>query len=57
LIGENRIFDRLCSFAPAVVLLGSAGPAATERSPEGAAEWLPAAMASEALSRVWAAAG
>jgi hypothetical protein len=35
------------------VLSPSAGSAATERG----AEWLPAAMASEALSRVWAAAG
>ena len=48
---------RLCSFAAPVVMSGSAGPATTERGPEGAAEWLPAAVASEALPRVWAAAG
>jgi hypothetical protein len=54
---KTRVFDRLCNFAPPVVLSCSAGPAATERSPEGEAEWLPAAMASEPLSRVWAAAG
>jgi hypothetical protein len=30
---------------------------ATERCPEGTAEWRPAAIASEALLRVWAAAG
>ena len=37
---EGRL-NRLCSFAPPVVMSGSAGPAATERRPEGAAEWAP----------------